>query len=487
MYEIIYKLSAEPFRLSPDPRFCFEHRSYRKAMTYMRHGLHRAEGFIMITGRPGTGKTTLISDLLLTLKPDQVMVANLVTTQLTADNLLRLVAYSFNLDPEGADKVEVLMQVSRFLKQQHQQGRRPLLIVDEAQSMAEESLEELRLLTNIQVDSQQLLQIFLVGQEQLRDIVNAPGMEQLRQRMIAATHLEPLDRDDTEAYIKHRLRSVAWTGDPLISEEAYTMIHQYSQGIPRQINQICSRLLLHGSIEEKHRLGLADVEIVIEELRQESLMPMETLAMSTASQLSADEDSDTYIEEPRRKDAPATPKTAQRPAPTTAPAAKSRQETEPVRLKAEPALQKPTTAAAAIPPAMPETKPAAKPSWELLSDKNMKASTNQERQQPTGNTTRHQQKPTAKMAAAPGNSTQKTPALKLRNRLHIQANLEKKKMRKPGSWGLLVVAWLITGLTIALMYITKPELTRQTGKNLMTWVQSGIDKGVSFVDRAIIT
>ena len=141
MYEAFYQLSADPFRLSPDPGFCFQHRTYRKAMAYMLHALHRAEGFIMITGRPGTGKTTLINDLIQTLKPDQAVVSKIVSTQLTADDLLNLVAYSFNLDPEGGGKAKVLIQVERFLKQQYQHGRRPLLIVDEAQDMGEEALE----------------------------------------------------------------------------------------------------------------------------------------------------------------------------------------------------------------------------------------------------------------------------------------------------------------------------------------------------------
>jgi len=152
-------------------------------------------------------------------------------------------------------QAKVLIQVERFLKQQNQYGRRPLLIVDEAQDMGDAALEELRLLTNIHVGNHQLLQVFLVGQEQLRDTVNTPSMEQLHQRLIAATLLELLDTDDTKTYIKHRLRRVNWKGDPLISTEAYTIIQRYSRGIPRQINQICSRLLLHASIEEKHRLG----------------------------------------------------------------------------------------------------------------------------------------------------------------------------------------------------------------------------------------
>ena len=295
MYDVYYKLSAEPFRLSPDYRFCFQHRAYRKALTYMRHALHRAEGFIMITGRPGTGKTTLIHDLLRSIKPGQVHVANLVTTQWTADDLIRLVAYSYHLKPEGADKVDVLIRLVQFLKMQHQQGRRSLLIVDEAQGMTEGALEELRLLTNIESDGKQLLQIFLVGQEQLRGMVYAPSMEQLHQRMIAATHLDPLDCQETEDYIKHRLRVVAWTGNPLISKEAYAMIQQHSRGIPRQINQICSRLFLHGSIEEKHRLGLADLKVVIDELREELLMPAE---LAEAVSWPADLHQESYEEAP---------------------------------------------------------------------------------------------------------------------------------------------------------------------------------------------
>ncbi len=405
MHETFYQLSAEPFRLSPDPRFCYQHRTYRKAMTYMHHAFQRAEGFIMITGRPGTGKTTLIHDLLRTLKPEQAIVASLVTTQMKADDLLRLVAYSFNLDPGGEDKVDVLVRLDRFLKQQFQQGRRPLLIVDEAQDMAEDALEELRLLTNIQAGGQPLLQVFLIGQEQLRNMVDAPSMEPLRQRMIAATHLESLDRHDTEAYIKHRLRRVAWTGDPLISKEAYAMIQQYSQGIPRQINQICSRLFLHGSIEEKHRLGIPDVMIVVEELRQEFLMPMETAGMATAVPWPADQHQETYEEEPARQSPPAAPKRVPQPMPPTT---KARQETAP---------------SSDTPPEQV--------------------------------TAREQERPLD------------------------QAEPEKKKTRKRSSWWLPVLTGLITGLALAVLYTTNPASTWLTGKNLMAWVHSGIQKGVS--------
>ena len=240
----------------------------------MHHALLRAEGFIVITGQPGVGKTTLINDLLQGQKTDQIKIARLVSTQMAADDLLRLVAYAFELNPEGMDKATTLNRVAHFLEQQHQNGRRALLIVDEAQDVNEKALEELRLLTNIQIMGHQLLQIFLVGQEELRDVISTPSLEQLHQRVIAATHLEPLSVTETKEYIKHRLRRVGWSGNPAISNQAYSMIHQFSGGIPRQINQICSRLLLHGSIEEKDRLGLLDLKIIIEELHEEMLLPL---------------------------------------------------------------------------------------------------------------------------------------------------------------------------------------------------------------------
>ena len=299
MYETFYQLSADPFRLSPDASFSFQHRTYRKAMTYMLHALQRAEGYIMVTGQPGTGKTTLVNDLIRTLKPGETVVGKIVSTQLTADELLNLVAYSFNLDIDGAGKAKVLVQLERFLTQQYQQRRRPLLIVDEAQDMSDEALEELRLITNIMVGNQQLLQVFLVGQEQLRDTVNKSGLEQLHQRVIASTLLEPLDSDDTAAYIKHRLRRVNWKGDPLISTEAYAMIQRHSQGIPRWINQICSRLFLHSCIEEKHRLGVEDVKVVVEELRQELLLPVEKQAVNGEVPWSVEQNEETYEEEPQ--------------------------------------------------------------------------------------------------------------------------------------------------------------------------------------------
>ena len=358
MYEAFYQLSADPFRLSPDPGFCFQHRTYRKAMAYMLHALHRAEGFIMITGRPGTGKTTLINDLIQTLKPDQAVVAKIVSTQLTAEDLLNLVAYAFNLDPGGGGKAKVLVQVKRFLEQQYQHGRRPLLIVDEAQDMGEEALEELRLLTNLLVGNHQLLQVFLVGQEQLRDTVNTPSLEQLNQRLIAATLLEPLDADDTAAYMKHRLRCVNWKGDPLLSTETYAMIQRYSQGIPRRINQICSRLFLHGSVEEKHRLGLADLKIVVGELQRELLLPSDKAGLNEAVPWPAEQQQEeTYEEEPQTS--PPAPKTVLPGAETLRPATETLRPGTETLPETEGAGRKPPAMAADTPHHRPARKPVA--------------------------------------------------------------------------------------------------------------------------------
>lgn len=271
MYEIFYNFSAEPFRLSPDHRFCFEHKSYGKARAYMAYAFKRAEGFVMITGRPGTGKTTLIGELVESLSREKVVTANLVCTQLQADDLLKTVAYSFGISPSEVGKAELLQRLNILLHRWHREGRRALLVVDEAQDLSSSAMEELRLLTNIQFGGQPLLQIFLLGQPELRDLILSAEMEQVHQRIVAASHIEGLEADETEAYVIHRLTVVGWRGDPAIDRAIFPLIHQFSEGVPRRINLICSRLFLLGSVEERHTIELADVRVVIGELQAENL------------------------------------------------------------------------------------------------------------------------------------------------------------------------------------------------------------------------
>ncbi|MFK7829080.1 MAG: ExeA family protein [Congregibacter sp.] len=271
MYHQTYGFREEPFRLSPDHTLAFQHRGYKKARAYMAYAFMRAEGFVMVTGRPGTGKTTLIGALVEDLAKERVHTANLVCSQLEADDLLKMVAYEFGIDLSISDKGTLLQHLSRQLQKWHREGRRALLIVDEAQDLSITAMEELRLLTNMQVDRRPLLQIFLLGQPELRELILSPALEQVHQRIVAASHLQPLESDETEAYIRHRLLEVGWKGDPAISKAVYPLVFRFSEGVPRRINLICSRLLLHGSVEDLHRIGAQDVREVISELQGESL------------------------------------------------------------------------------------------------------------------------------------------------------------------------------------------------------------------------
>ena len=274
MYVDYYGLSTEPFRLGPDHKFCLSHPSFKRAHAYMQYALLRQEGFVVVTGLPGTGKTTLIGELLTDFQVSDFTLARLVSARLQGDDLLRMVCYAFDLPAvDGLSKSQLLQRLAAFVQRCFELNKRPLLIVDEAQGLSLSALEELRLLTNQQVGGQQMLQIFLVGQEELRDQLADPGLEQLRQRIVAACHIDPLNPDQTLAYVLHRLKVAGWNGRPRLKDEVFPPLYRYSRGIPRLINQLCSRLLLHGSLEEKQELGLADVDLVIAELRAEHLSP----------------------------------------------------------------------------------------------------------------------------------------------------------------------------------------------------------------------
>jgi general secretion pathway protein A len=270
MYESIYKLTARPFQLSPDPKFFYGSPSHKRAMSYLRYGLTQGEGFIVITGDIGTGKTMLVNTLFNDLSKENVVAAQLVTTQLEADDTLRMVAASFGLAHEGLDKATILKNLETFMTSRMRQGKRVLLLVDEAQNLPPRSLEELRMLSNFQLGGRVLFQSFLLGQVEFRNTIQAKGLEQLRQRVIAAYHLEPLDEEQTRGYIEHRLRTVGWAGDPTFTDAAYADIYKYSGGVPRRINTLCDRLLLFGALEEIHEFDADKVNTVVQELKNET-------------------------------------------------------------------------------------------------------------------------------------------------------------------------------------------------------------------------
>ncbi len=269
MYTEFYRLSARPFQLTPDARFFFESTVHRQAMAYLVYGLHHAEGFIIITGEVGAGKTILVDNLLSTIDQSTFVTAKIVTTQLAGDDLLHLVAGGFGIAKEGLAKGSLLQRISDFALAQHRNNKRVLLIVDEAQNLSFEALEELRMLSNIVSDRTMALQSFLLGQPQFRAILGSARLEQLRQRVTAAYHLGPLSEPECRAYVEHRLRRADWTGDPHFDEDCFPLIYRYTGGVPRQINTLCSRLLLFGFLEKLHALTASSVEKVAGDLRDE--------------------------------------------------------------------------------------------------------------------------------------------------------------------------------------------------------------------------
>jgi len=279
MYAEFYGLTAPPFQLTPDARFFYESTVHRQAMAYLVYGLHHAEGFIIITGEVGAGKTILVENLLSTIDRSSFVTAKIVTTQLAGDDLLHMVAAGFGIAKEGLAKGPLLQRISEFVTAQHRNSKRVLLIVDEAQNLSFEALEELRMLSNIVIDRTMALQSFLLGQPQFRATLGSPRLDQLRQRVTAAYHLGPLGESESRAYVEHRLRRADWKGDPHFTEDCFPLIHQRTAGVPRQINTLCSRLLLFGFLEELHTLTADAVEKVANDLREEIAVVATPLAV----------------------------------------------------------------------------------------------------------------------------------------------------------------------------------------------------------------
>jgi general secretion pathway protein A len=269
MYEAFFGLGGKPFQLNPDPSFFFGSKGHNRAFAYLQYGLYQGEGFIVITGEVGAGKTTIVRSLLEQLDRSKVVAAQIVSTQLDADDMLRAVGVAFGLPVRAVSKAVLLASIEAFLCQLATERRRALLVVDEAQNVTQRAVEELRMLSNFQLGEQALLQSFLVGQPELRSIMQSPRMQQLRQRVIASYHLGPLDASETQAYIEHRLRHVGWNNDPQFLSDCFPLIHALSGGIPRRINMLCNRLMLAAFLGEKHEIHAADVHVISREIREE--------------------------------------------------------------------------------------------------------------------------------------------------------------------------------------------------------------------------
>ena len=270
MFANFYRLSGLPFLLTPDPRFFYGSSGHSRAISHLVYGLSQQEGFIVITGEVGAGKTTLVEQLWAQLDRQTYVIARVVTTQVSGDDLLRLAMANFGLgDAPGTDKATLLRRFEHMVRHQRSQGRRCLLVIDEVQNLSIPALEELRMLSNITVDGKASVQTILLGQPQFRPILASQDMEQLRQRVLASYHLGPLSEDETRRYIEHRLRTVAWNHDPVLEDDVFPAVHRQSGGIPRRINTLFSRVLLLGALEETHTITARMVDETAEELNRD--------------------------------------------------------------------------------------------------------------------------------------------------------------------------------------------------------------------------
>ena len=269
MHEDYFQLDSSPFKLIPDPAYFYGSQSHNKAMAYLHYGLRQAEGFIVITGPIGSGKSMVIGHLLDQLDRSDVVAAQLLPGSIDPSELVGQILASFRIEAEVDSRTGRLEAFEDYLFDMLHAGRRALLVVDEAQSLTKATLEELRMLSNLDYDGTPLMQVFLVGQPEFREDIAGDDMEQLRQRVIASYHLENLTKQETREYILHRLSVAGWKGRPEFSEDVTDRIHGLVGGRPRRINTLCSRIMLTCAMEKSDKVSVEIVNSVFAELEEE--------------------------------------------------------------------------------------------------------------------------------------------------------------------------------------------------------------------------
>jgi general secretion pathway protein A len=265
VYLDFYGLKQAPFDITPNPRFLFHSLKHREAFNHLFYGIRERKGFVQLTGEVGAGKTTLCRALLEQLD-GRFSTALIMNPVLSGDELMKAIATEFGLDVKGRDRLETIATISDFLLKQTLAGKETVLIIDEAQNLTEDLLEQVRLISNIETDDRKLLQIVLMGQPELRDKLNSPRLKQLRQRITVRYHLSPLTRNEVGQYIHHRLALAGSRGAPSFTFPAIWRVFGYSQGIPRLVNALCDKALLAGFVERSYKINFRMVGRAIREL-----------------------------------------------------------------------------------------------------------------------------------------------------------------------------------------------------------------------------
>ncbi|MCP4902413.1 MAG: AAA family ATPase [bacterium] len=265
MYQEFYGLSDPPFNITPDPRYLFLSRRHREAYEHIQFGITQRKGFVQITGEVGAGKSTLCRALLEELE-ENYATALILNPVMTGIQLVRSILRELDQNDRGNDRVRLIERLNAFLLEQAHANVDVVLIIDEAQDMSDDLLEQVRLLSNLETDDRKLLQIVLVGQPELRATLDSKALRQLRQRITVRYHLGPIDRQETEAYILHRLQIAGSNGRPWFSQAALRAIHRYSGGVPRLINAVCDKALLCGYVEGRDQLGWWQIRKAIRDL-----------------------------------------------------------------------------------------------------------------------------------------------------------------------------------------------------------------------------
>jgi general secretion pathway protein A len=265
VYLEYYGLKEPPFNITPNPRFLFFSAKHREAFNHLLYGIRERKGFVQLTGEVGAGKTTLCRALLEELGPD-FSTALILNPVMSIDQLMKAIAMELNLQVKDLDRLETVAEINRFLLQQVERHKDTVLIIDEAQGLTAELLEQVRLLSNLETDERKLLQIVLLGQPELRDRLNDQSLRQLRQRITIRFHLSPLRQDEIGQYVQHRLQVAGANGAPYFTRPALWRIYRYTQGIPRLINAVCDKCLLAGYVEQKQKIDFPTVGRALREL-----------------------------------------------------------------------------------------------------------------------------------------------------------------------------------------------------------------------------